>query len=375
LYFRNRWYAPHLGQWLSQDALGAVDSHDLYAFNAFDPVNFVDPWGLEAKGVALFDEGELDAYAPCSVADPTCPAKSRAGAIEPAGPGAGGGERAAEWVAARADARDTAFADARGGGGGAGFGVLGGTRDMVLAQAPAAEFSEGAGRPAAPTLRGRVSLQVEALAARWRALEEKLKTEVGEAVRRAVEPASPRQPTETEQELARQGLYEERKTGEAFADAMGHVAAGAAGVGIIVGKETVVGKGVGRALKALPAVTKAAGGGARALPAARQIEAAWGASTYRHGGLMTGIEHIMYRHSASSGFANVSRFAPGTTARNIVGYVDEALRYGTVTQTGPGAFTVEHALGRTIGTNIAGEAASSIRVLVRDGIIQTAFPF
>jgi RHS repeat-associated protein len=52
LYFRNRWYAPHLGQWLSQDALGAVDSHDLYAFNGFDPVNFVDPWGLEAKGPA-----------------------------------------------------------------------------------------------------------------------------------------------------------------------------------------------------------------------------------------------------------------------------------------------------------------------------------
>jgi hypothetical protein len=71
----------------------------------------------------------------------------------------------------------------------------------------------------------------------------------------------------------------------------------------------------------------------------------------------------------------VSRFAEGTTARNVMGYVDEALRYGTVTQTGPGAFTVEHALGRTIGTNIAGEAASSIRVFVRDGIIETAFPF
>jgi hypothetical protein len=36
---------------------------------------------------------------------------------------------------------------------------------------------------------------------------------------------------------------------------------------------------------------------------------------------------------------------------------------------------VEHGLGRTIRTDIAGEAASSIRVYVRDGIIQTAFPF
>lgn len=90
---------------------------------------------------------------------------------------------------------------------------------------------------------------------------------------------------------------------------------------------------------------------------------------------MTGMEHIMYRHSAGSGFANVSRFAEGTMARNIMGYVNNALRYGRITPTGPGAFTIEHSLGRTIGTNTAGEAASSIRIYVRDGIIQTAFPF
>jgi hypothetical protein len=45
---------------------------------------------------------------------------------------------------------------------------------------------------------------------------------------------------------------------------------------------------------------------------------------------------------------------------------------------GSAAFTVEHMehnLGRVIGSNIAGEAASSIRVFVRDGIIQSAFPF
>jgi hypothetical protein len=122
------------------------------------------------------------------------------------------------------------------------------------------------------------------------------------------------------------------------------------------------------------AAVRTAGGATRALPAARRIEAAWSASTYRHGGLMTGMEHIIYRHSASSGFANVSRYARGTTARNIVGYVDEALRYGTVTPDGAG-YIVEHSLGRVIGTNIAGDAASSIRVFVRDGVIQTAFPF
>jgi hypothetical protein len=67
---------------------------------------------------------------------------------------------------------------------------------------------------------------------------------------------------------------------------------------------------------------------------------------------MTGMEHITYRHSAGSGFANVSRYAQGTTARNIVGYVDDALGYGTVTPNVAGAYMVEHNLGRVLGTNI-----------------------
>ncbi len=48
VYFRNRWYSPEANQWLSQDPVGPVDSHDLFAFNRFDAINFVDPWGLEA---------------------------------------------------------------------------------------------------------------------------------------------------------------------------------------------------------------------------------------------------------------------------------------------------------------------------------------
>jgi RHS repeat-associated protein len=53
LYFRNRWYSVEAGQWLSQDPLGEVDSANLYAFNRFDSVNFVDPLGLESEGPAL----------------------------------------------------------------------------------------------------------------------------------------------------------------------------------------------------------------------------------------------------------------------------------------------------------------------------------
>ncbi|MBC7206358.1 MAG: filamentous hemagglutinin N-terminal domain-containing protein [Methyloversatilis sp.] len=107
----------------------------------------------------------------------------------------------------------------------------------------------------------------------------------------------------------------------------------------------------------------------------RKIEARWGASTYRHGGLMTGIEHIMYRHGPDSGFSNVSRFADGTRMGDISRYVDSALRSGTVIDEGRGAYTVEYDLNRIIGTNIAGNPASRIRVHVRHGVIQTAFPF
>lgn len=60
LYFRNRWYSTTAGQWLSQDPLGPVDSHNLYAFNGFDSVNFVDPFGLDSKGHAETGEGEMD---------------------------------------------------------------------------------------------------------------------------------------------------------------------------------------------------------------------------------------------------------------------------------------------------------------------------
>ena len=129
------------------------------------------------------------------------------------------------------------------------------------------------------------------------------------------------------------------------------------------------------ALAAVTPVGRAAKGATPLLQAPRQIEAAWGASTYRHGGLMTGIEHVMYRHGPNSGFSNVSRFAEGTRMGDISRYVDSAFRSGTVTGTGRGAYTVEYNLGRTIGTDVAGNAASSIRVHVRDGVIQTAFPF
>ena len=46
---RNRWYSPKLGQFISLDPLGTIDSHNMYAFAAFDPINGWDPMGLKEK--------------------------------------------------------------------------------------------------------------------------------------------------------------------------------------------------------------------------------------------------------------------------------------------------------------------------------------
>ena len=112
----------------------------------------------------------------------------------------------------------------------------------------------------------------------------------------------------------------------------------------------------------------------RELPAARQVDAAWGVSNYWHGGLISGIEHINYRHAFDSGFDNVSPFAQGTSVRQIQGYIDDALRYGTVTPNGSSGYRIVYDTASTLGTDVAGNAVSGVQVYVRDGIIQTAFP-
>ncbi|WP_318011465.1 DUF637 domain-containing protein [Pseudomonas chaetocerotis] len=112
----------------------------------------------------------------------------------------------------------------------------------------------------------------------------------------------------------------------------------------------------------------------KALPGPRQIDASWSASTYNKGGLMTGIEHVFYRHGPDSGFSNVSKFSQGTSLKDVSSYVDSALRYGKVSPNGPGGYVIEYNAGKIIGTNAAGAPTSTIKVNVRDGVIQTAFP-
>ncbi|UFH49284.1 hypothetical protein [Pseudomonas sp. KNUC1026] len=113
----------------------------------------------------------------------------------------------------------------------------------------------------------------------------------------------------------------------------------------------------------------------KALPAPKQIDASWGANTYKKGGLMTGIEHVFYRHGPDSGFVNIGKFSEGTSIKDVSNYVDSALRYGKVTPNGPGGYIVEYNAGKVIGTNISGAPTSTIKINVRDGVIHTAFPY
>jgi RHS repeat-associated protein len=44
-YYRNRYYDPRLGRFITQDPLGMVNGPNLYTYVNNNPVNFVDPWG------------------------------------------------------------------------------------------------------------------------------------------------------------------------------------------------------------------------------------------------------------------------------------------------------------------------------------------
>ena len=63
-YYRARYYSPKLGRFLSYDPLGPLPSPNLYTYVENNPVNLVDPWGLElqpiSKSPGFFPGGRTD---------------------------------------------------------------------------------------------------------------------------------------------------------------------------------------------------------------------------------------------------------------------------------------------------------------------------
>jgi RHS repeat-associated protein len=48
-YYGYRFYAPAIGRWMNRDPLGEAGGINLYGFVSNNPVNWIDPWGLETK--------------------------------------------------------------------------------------------------------------------------------------------------------------------------------------------------------------------------------------------------------------------------------------------------------------------------------------
>lgn len=57
-YFRNRYYDPQMRRWISEDPIGLAGGINLYAYVGNNPINYVDPWGLEECSLEEANRGE-----------------------------------------------------------------------------------------------------------------------------------------------------------------------------------------------------------------------------------------------------------------------------------------------------------------------------
>ena len=61
-YFRNRYYSPSLGRFISFDPMGYIDGMNLYEFVNGNPVNLVDPWGFLSYSLKSYITGFAEGF-------------------------------------------------------------------------------------------------------------------------------------------------------------------------------------------------------------------------------------------------------------------------------------------------------------------------
>ena len=89
---------------------------------------------------------------------------------------------------------------------------------------------------------------------------------------------------------------------------------------------------------------------------------------------MTAMEHINYRHAATSGFKE-SKFASGTGVREIKTLVEDAVANGKWSRQKGGGYSIVCDMKRTIGTDRDGGLATTLQVYLSDKLeVLTAFP-
>ena len=94
--------------------------------------------------------------------------------------------------------------------------------------------------------------------------------------------------------------------------------------------------------------------------------------------LQKDLDHIIARHWATSGARGSGKFVDGTTGKNLLDMVNDAVHRGASrpNTNGRAGTIFELDFGRPIGFNTAGNIATKLRVVLRpDGTVLTAFPF